>query len=823
MGGSSAKGDLPGKDGQPPCDAPEGVGVCLLLFARNEQDTIRETMRQADAALAAVAVAYEILIVDDGSTDATADAVAAEAVVTPRVRLLRQPRQRGRGAALRAGLQAATLDLVAVAPDGWQPNPNELAGLLPLTQRHDVVCGCASANGRRGLLGRGYDALAGLLLGVGVRNPAGTLKIFRREHLVDLLPECNNSFADTEILARAQRQGLSVAEVAVNRPGVTRGPSGRSWRPGARALAALVRFWWGHILFTAPEAESEQARGPLWLPLLLLALITGALLFPNLSYPLLEPDEGRYAEIGREMLVRSDWVVPTLNHEPYYDKPPLFYWLVAASLHFFGTHEWAARLVPTLAAFLTVLAAFFFGRRNFGCRAGFLAGLVLALMPVFVTCGRTLILDSLLALFVALALFTAYEAIRGRRLHWGWWTTSAACCALAVLTKGPVALILVGPPVVACAWLRRDGPRPGLVSWSAYLGVVVCVSAPWFVAVIARDRAFAYEFFVRHHLMRYLGEDFHAEPIWFYLPVLFVGCLPWSFLFPSLACFLFGRRWMVQKETAWSSPSTIHHPPSTISRPWALGFCLLSAGWCLLFFSLSRGKLPPYILPALPALAVLVGCHLEELLWGATTRAPGWAALGAPRVAVGVLAVAWLGIAAWSHVRGLTSPPAPRLLAEAILCVLFLLGAIWWGRRLAPRTAWALCAAFSFGFFVEVSGGLIPAWAARCSPVPRPAEIGQWLSDGETALVCWGDEWGSVTFHLERDRRFLCAIRCQRADVARFLSAHRRSLVITKDEIDAAHLRSALPATLDIQQVAQHPRTRLFLVSPGAPQASAAH
>jgi dolichol-phosphate mannosyltransferase len=368
-----------------------------------------------------------------------------------------------------------------------------------------------------------------------------------------------------------------------------------------------------------------------------------------------------------------------------------------------------------------------------------------------------------------------------------------------VLTKGPVALILLGPPVVACAWLRKDGPRPGLAAWAAYLGLVVCLAAPWFAAFIARDEAFAYEFFVKHHLLRYLGEDFHAEPIWFYLPVLLVGCLPWSFLFPSLARFLCARR-----------------PAGETLRPRALGYCLLWAGWCLLFFSLSRGKLPPYILPALPAVAVLIGWHLETLLWGSLASNLGWSARRAPHLAVSVLAVAWLGAIVWFWTRGLAGPAAPRLLVEGILCLLFLTGAVWWGRRLAPRTAWGLCAAVSVGFVLEVSNGFVPAWAARSSPVPLAVEICQWLGDADTAVVCWGDEWGSVTFRLEPGRTFLSAYRCQCSDVTQFLSGHRRSLVIVKDEVDLARLRGVLPPDLSVRQVAQHPKMRLFLVCPVA-------
>src|SRR5262249_27342832 len=160
-----------------------------------------------------------------------------------------------------------------------------------------------------------------------------------------------------------------------------------------------------------------------------------------LTYSLIEPDEGRYAEIAREMTTSGNWLVPTLNHRPHYDKPPLLHWLVALSLKAFGINNWAARIVPTSAALLTVLATFLFAWRSLGPRTAFLSALALAVMGGFVESGRFLILDNLLTLFVTVSLFSAYEAVSVQRFCWKWWLVSAAFCGLGVLTKGPIALI----------------------------------------------------------------------------------------------------------------------------------------------------------------------------------------------------------------------------------------------------------------------------------------------------------------------------------------------------------------------------------------------
>ena len=105
-----------------------------------------------------------------------------------------------------------------------------------------------------------------------------------------------------------------------------------------KTLASLLPNWWSHVLFSAPQCKTESPRGAVWAGLLLVTTVAAGLLYPNLSYPLLEPDEGRYAEIGREMLVSGNWLVPTLYYQPYYDKPPLLYWAVAASFKIGRAH-----------------------------------------------------------------------------------------------------------------------------------------------------------------------------------------------------------------------------------------------------------------------------------------------------------------------------------------------------------------------------------------------------------------------------------------------------------------------------------------------------
>src|SRR4029077_9886021 len=156
--------------------------------------------------------------------------------------------------------------------------------------------------------------------------------------------------------------------------------------------------------------------------------------------------EGRYAQIPREMLTRGDWIVPNLQGEPYLDKPPLFYWLGVGCYEVFGFHVWAARLVPALAVQGCILLTYLFGRRLLGERPALWGALVLALMPGFVGMGRLLVLDGVLTFWVTLSIFSAFRAVDGPTLRRGWWLLTAGAAGLGVLTKGPVAVVLLLPP-----------------------------------------------------------------------------------------------------------------------------------------------------------------------------------------------------------------------------------------------------------------------------------------------------------------------------------------------------------------------------------------
>jgi 4-amino-4-deoxy-L-arabinose transferase-like glycosyltransferase len=366
----------------------------------------------------------------------------------------------------------------------------------------------------------------------------------------------------------------------------------RETLPRRRVLDWLP-FLWSRVLF---PGSSDRPAAWRWAPFLVLCVVSGALLYPCLSFFLFEPDEGRYAQIPREMLMRGDWIVPTLQGEPYLDKPPLFYWLVMGAFQLFGFHDWAARLIPALAVQGCILMTYFFGRRLLGERPAFWGALALALAPGFVGMGRLLVLDGMLTFWVTLSIFSALRAVESGTLRRGWWLLAALACGLGVLTKGPVAIVLLLPPLWLYLRLAMRPARIGRGGWILFAGVVLTVALPWYIAVCARLPEFARHFLLVHNVQRYVQPFDHDRPVWFYIPVLFAGLLPWALLAIPFVRFL-----VSDDEAPKRSP--------------ALGYLLLTAAWCLVFFSLAGSKLPTYILPAFPPLALALGVFLAQCRW----------------------------------------------------------------------------------------------------------------------------------------------------------------------------------------------------------------
>ncbi|MFQ3648775.1 MAG: glycosyltransferase family 39 protein [Gemmataceae bacterium] len=394
-------------------------------------------------------------------------------------------------------------------------------------------------------------------------------------------------------------------------------------------VSGTLAHLWSRVLF--PAAPPPIPERPSRRSLVVLLVLPAVLLYPMLSHALIEPDESRYAQIPYEMLQRGDWVVPTLQSEPYLDKPPLFYWLVMLSYSLLGVGPWQARLVPALCVHATLLAVYLVGRRSVGERPALLAALLLMVAPGFMVMSRLLILDGLLMLLTTLALLCALEAVRGPVLHTGWWWASGVACGLGVLCKGPVIGILVAAPLALYAtrlsW-HLSGQDLSRQAWLQYLLVVLAISGPWYVALGVRQPEFLPTFFWEHNLERFLAPGIHVKGVWFYGPVVFGVLFPATLLAWPLGRFLLSR------DTA-------------DARTPELAFHLVAGGWCVLFFTLSSCKLPTYILPAMPFLALVFGVFLSRTGWERGTLTRSVALAGALTVA----GIHWVGLPWYANYR----------------------------------------------------------------------------------------------------------------------------------------------------------------------------
>jgi 4-amino-4-deoxy-L-arabinose transferase-like glycosyltransferase len=314
---------------------------------------------------------------------------------------------------------------------------------------------------------------------------------------------------------------------------------------------------------------------------------------------LIHPDEGRYAEIAREMYVTGDWVTPRVNGLKYFEKPPFQYWATAAAYHLLGVDEWTARLWPALAGWLAVVAIGYAGFALGGIALGTFAGLALVGMLWHAAIAQIVTLDSGLAFFLALAFaafVTAQRPAATDRERRAWMWLAWAALAGATLSKGLIGVVLPGGALVVYSALTRDFAvwrRMNLVSGFV---LFVALTGPWFVAVCLRNDEFARFFFIHEHFERYLTtEHMRVAPWYYFIPVALIGSLPWVSV---LVC---GSR------RAWREGA-----PNALGFSWQR-FALVWAAFVLVFFSASGSKLPSYILPMFAPLALVVGWLLVRL------------------------------------------------------------------------------------------------------------------------------------------------------------------------------------------------------------------
>jgi 4-amino-4-deoxy-L-arabinose transferase-like glycosyltransferase len=371
-------------------------------------------------------------------------------------------------------------------------------------------------------------------------------------------------------------------------------------------------------------SANKHVQPTVWQDALVLCLVLGLFFaFMLGNRPLSVPDEGRYVEIPREMVATGDYLTPRLNGVKYFEKPVLFYWLEAFSIKLFGLREFTLRLWPALFALAGCLGVYAAGRRLYGRTSGLIAAAVLATSVLYYGLSRAIVLDmpvsALLTLSLLAFLVGVHEPAGWKRRAYLW--SFYVFAALAVLTKGLIGLVV--PALVIGGWILVLGEWRVLKTLYLPSGIFLflLVAAPWHILVGRANPEFFNFYFIHEHFLRYLTK-IHSryQPPWFFVPVVLVGMFPWTaFLVQALM---------------FSAPSTWrerHEHRDAL-------YLMLWAGLVFLFFSASDSKLPPYILPVLPPLSLLIGRYLAAA-WDSGD-------LSGVRAGFGIYAVAALALAA---------------------------------------------------------------------------------------------------------------------------------------------------------------------------------
>jgi 4-amino-4-deoxy-L-arabinose transferase-like glycosyltransferase len=345
--------------------------------------------------------------------------------------------------------------------------------------------------------------------------------------------------------------------------------------------------------------------------LFVLAAIALAVAVDNLGRHLANPDEGRYSEISREMALSGDWVTPRLNGLKYFEKPPLQYWATALLYKAFGANEYTSRIYVWLCAIATLLVVGFTAWRLGNRETGMGAVLALVASPYFMALGGIVTLDMGLALWTTVtlcALLLAEKSIARPAEQRRWMLIAWVAMALAVLSKGLVGIVFAAAALWFHIVLTREWSILRRMHWALGVALFLAIAAPWFVLVSRANPEFARFFFIHEHFQRFFTTAHRREePLWYFLPIMAIGFLPWMFAMPAAILH------------AWRSEAGARIQP--------LRLALLWSGFVVLFFSISGSKLPAYVLPAFPPLALVLGRYLAE---GSLRRLAGWTALAVP-------------------------------------------------------------------------------------------------------------------------------------------------------------------------------------------------
>lgn len=484
--------------------------------------------------------------------------------------------------------------------------------------------------------------------------------------------------------------------------------------------------------FAQPPPGAPAEAGPSWLTPLFFSFALALLLY-NLGGPaLFEPDEGRNAEIAREILLLGDWTTPHYNFTPRLEKPMFFYALTALSYQLFGVSEWTARLPSALSGFALIVAIFFFVRSVLGLRPALWSGFALATCIAHYAFSRIVKLDMTLSLFMVLALCAFYRASveeNRQRKRTGYLLMYAAA-GVATLVKGPIGFVLPGMIVFFYIALRNRWALLKEIELPWGILLFIAIVAPWYTWAEIRNPGYLSYFLGQENFTRFLTPHFRRDKGWYFFPaVALAGFLPWSLLLPAMVQRLKRRRL------------------DDLSL-----YLILWAVVPIAFYSLSSSKLAEYVLPVFPALAILAGRTIAELLRDSSRR--GLWHLALPWTAQCLLVAYFAAGAVYPGMlprpmrEAVLQAPGTILALAGVLVVLSLVSALAVAPARARRQGKCLaCAAFLFFFSFAFINRFIDPLSETRSYRELAAKAAPLIRSGDR-LVVYDTFLASLPFYL---------------------------------------------------------------------------
>ena len=368
-------------------------------------------------------------------------------------------------------------------------------------------------------------------------------------------------------------------------------------------------------------------------------------------YPFFTPDEGRYAEIAREMVASGDYITPRLDGIAFLDKPVFYYWLQSIAIHLFGVTEWSLRFFPALFGMMGCLITYFCGRSLFNRRTGLLSAIILATTPLYFGAAHYANLDLMVAVLISCCLLFFITAIQ----YQGKWRlllllSTYGFAGLAFLTKGLIGLAF--PCLIIGSWiiltkqfilLRKIYLLPGFI-------LFLLIVSPWYLLVEKANPGFLHYFFIIQQMTRFfsVGNFNNQTPIWFYIPIIFIGLFPWV-IFLIQAVYFNVRVIRLSNDTSDHSvlAKTRERQNLFSCQQEKILFLLIWASVIFVFFSIPHSKTVTYILPIFPALALLIGDYLSANWEVLTTKNIQWGVSNF--LVMGMMLIIALSMLAYCH------------------------------------------------------------------------------------------------------------------------------------------------------------------------------